>query len=329
MSKLKIFFLSQFLFFGIFSLSAENFRISKIKFINVTQSPDFESSVKLNINDGLVIFVPKEHPYIDGLEVKISIPEEIAVTRNTCECLIYDKLKPEPSSDQIDYAGEKIFNGIIPGKFSWIIQIPFNTESKKIKTNQFTTKLDKIPDLSNNYIFLRLNQLISELNETFANADFTFTVRPIYSNYGNLLINLTANGKDVNKSSVLIDDVSYELSQYPNGIKLTSGLHNITVISDEYRTEVRTIRVEQARLTNITILLKSINPSMIINAPENVNVYLDNAICNSKGKEFPVTEGDHIIKYKIGNYELIRTVNVQKGHTYKIDLVFDMNITEE
>ena len=317
----------------IFSLTVnaftQSFRINKTKFVNLTKDVEFSSSVKMNINDALVVFIPEERPYMNGIEIKISIPEKVAITRNSCQLELYDSVKPAPSSDQIDYSGNKIFQGIIPGKFTWIVQIPFTAESKKIRTHQYTTKIDSIPDLKNNYLFIRLNQLLPKSDETLSDAEFMMTVSPVFANNGSLSLSILADGQKINRCSILIDDVPYNLESCINGITLSSGLHTVAVISEQYRTEVRTVRIEQTRLTNLTIILKSIEPTLIVTAPNNVSVFIDGNQCNSTGKEFFITEGDHNLKFKIGNYELMRTINVVKGKTYKVELTFDVQITEQ
>ena len=308
---------------------SQSFRINKAKFVNITKDVDFSSSVKMNINDALVIFIPEERPYMNGIELKITIPEEIAITRNSCQLELYDSVKPAPSSDQIDYSGIKIFQCVMPSKFTWIVQIPFTADTKKLKTNQYTTKIDSIPNLKNNYLFIRMNQLLPKTDESLVNAEFTITVSPFFSNNGSLSLNILADGQKTDRCSVLIDDLPCSIENCMNGITLSSGLHTVAVISEKYRTEVRTVRIEQARLTNLTIILKSIEPTLIISAPNNVSVFIDGSQCNSTGKEFFITEGEHNLKFKIGNYELIRTVNAMKGKTYKIDVTFDVQIIEQ
>ena len=210
---------------------SQSFRINKAKFVNITKDVDFSSSVKMNINDALVIFIPEERPYMNGIELKITIPEEIAITRNSCQLELYDSVKPAPSSDQIDYSGIKIFQCVMPSKFTWIVQIPFTADTKKLKTNQYTTKIDSIPNLKNNYLFIRMNQLLPKTDESLVNAEFTITVSPFFSNNGSLSLNILADGQKTDRCSVLIDDLPCSIENCMNGITLSSGLHTVAVIS--------------------------------------------------------------------------------------------------
>ena len=123
--KLKKLIIS-FVFFFLTLVFAENFRIAKLFTVNVSEDSDFTKTEVLSLNDSVAIFLPDSMEYIDGLEVRFEIPEEIALQKSCCEFSIYDSVQPAPKSDQIDYSGNRIFRGVIPGKLSWIVQIPFS-----------------------------------------------------------------------------------------------------------------------------------------------------------------------------------------------------------
>ena len=98
---------------------------------------------------------------------------------------------------------------------------------------------------------------------------------------------------------------------------------------EAYRNEMRTVRIEQGSQTDLNVTLKSINPTLLITAPEGTVVTLDDVECDKLGEEFEITEGQHKIKFAIGNYEMVRTIDAIKGKTYKADFTLDLNITEE
>ena len=114
-----------------------------------------------------------------------------------------------------------------------------------------------------------------------------------------------------------------------NKILLDSGVHNISIISESYRNEVRTVRIDMAKVTELTVEMKGIEPTLLITAPEGTTVLLDDVKCTTIGKEFTISEGEHKIKFSIGDYEIIRSISAIKGRTYTANFSLDLQITED
>ncbi|MBS7293920.1 MAG: hypothetical protein SOW31_03675 [Treponema sp.] len=307
---------------------AENFRIAKLFTVNVSEDSDFTKTEVLSLNDSVAIFLPDSMEYIDGLEVRFEIPEEIALQKSCCEFSIYDSVQPAPKSDQIDYSGNRIFRGVIPGKLSWIVQIPFS-QNNNLKSNLYTTKIGQIPDLKENYLFIKLRQLLPVLPPELEDSRITVTIKPILSNKGKLNIKLICPDDNLESCAIYIDDYAYNMNTINNGILLDSGIHSISVISEYYRTEVRKIRIDQAKQTDISITMKSIEPTLLVIAPGGVKIYIDDEVCHTIGKEFIISEGKHKLRFSVGDYEVIRSFNVIKGKSYKANIAIDFQIQEE
>ena len=111
-------------------------------------------------------------------------------------------------------------------------------------------------------------------------------------------------------------------------IILDTGIHNISVISEDYRNENRTVRIDQAKTTDLKIEMKSIEPKLLITALEGTQILLDEQECTQIGKEFIISEGEHKIKFAIGDYEITRTITAIKGKTYSANFSLDLEITE-
>lgn len=316
----------------VFSLStlvfAENFRIAKLFTVNVSEDADFTATEILSLNDSVAIFLPESMEYIDGLEIRFEIPEEVALQKSCCEFSIYDSVQPSPKVDQIDYSGNRIFRGVIPGKLSWIVQIPFS-QNNHLKSNQYTTKIGQIPDLKENYIFIKLRQLLATLPTELEESKITVTIKPILSNKGKLNIKLLCPDDNVESCAIYIDDYAYNMNTIRNGILLDSGIHDISIISEYYRTEVRKIRIDQAKQTDIIIKMKSIEPTLLVIAPGGVKVFIDDEVCHNIGKEFIISEGKHKLRFSVGDYEVIRSFTVIKGKSYKANISIEFQIQEE
>lgn len=327
MTKNKISF-SIFIFFSFcMILSAETFRVSKMHTVEIQQDITSEASALIGINESLAIFLPKDKEFIEGLEIKMDIPEAVAEWMDSVACSVYDNVKPKPSVNQIDYSATRQFVSTLPGRLSWVLQIPF-TKENSLKANKYTTKMDTIPNLSQNMIFIRLQPVMKGIPEETLNSKIKITAKPILLNKGKL--ELTLNPKnDLAQCSVFIDDKSVDFSQNPQKIILDIGIHNISIISETYRNEVRTVRIDQAKTTELIVEMKSIEPTLIVIAPDGAKVTLDGEDFSTFKTEVPITEGEHKIAFSIGNYEIAKTINVVKGKTYTANFLVDLEILEE
>lgn len=309
-------------------LNSETFRVSKVHSIPVAQDTTSENTVKLGITDALAISLPEDRIFIEGLELKFDIPESVAYWMDSVACSVYANINPTPKSSQIDYSGTRAYVSTLPGKLSWVLQIPVSKENS-IKSNKYTTKVDNVIEPQNNIIFLRLQPVMKGVPEETMNAIIPITVKPILKDKGLLNIKLHES-EDENKvlpCTVYIDDNPVDIEK--DKLLLNTGIHNITVISESYRTEVRTVRIDQAKITEVAVELRSIEPTLLITAPEGTVVLLDDEPCTVFGKEFVVSEGDHKIKFSIGDYEITRSISAIKGKTYTANFSLDLQISEE
>jgi len=311
---------------GAAALNAETFRVSRVHEVSVAQTAESEGSARLGINDALAIELPSDQTFIEGLELKFEIPESVASWMDSVSCSVYSNISPTPKSTQIDYSGTRAYVKTLPGKLSWVLQIPLKKENT-IKSNNYTTKVDSIITPSKNVLFVRLQPVMKGVPEETLNAIIPITVKPILMNKGQLTFKLIPPEKKLAPCTIFIDD---KISTYSDGSKvlLETGVHDISIISESYRNEVRTVRIDRAKNTELTVEMKSLEPTLLITAPEGTTVVLDDVKCTTFGKEFVISEGEHKIKFTIGDYEIVRSITANKGKTYTANFALDLEISE-
>ena len=307
-------------------LAAESFRVSKVHEISVAQTAESEDTAKLGINEALAITLPADQTFIEGLELKFEIPEAVASWMDSVACSIYANTSPTPKATQIDYSGTRAFVRTLPGKLSWILQIPLKKDNS-IKSNNYTTKVDTIITPSKNVVFVRLQPVMKGVPEETLNAIIPITVKPILMNKGQLTFKLLPPEKKLEPCTIFVDDQMLSDSDNQK-VLLDTGIHNISIISEAYRNEVRTVRIDRAKTTELFVEMKSLEPTLLITAPEGTEVTLDDVKCTSFGKEFVISEGEHKIKFHIGDYEIVRSITANKGKTYTANFSLDLDITE-
>lgn len=308
-------------------VAAESFRVGKVHEASITQAVDSEATAKLGINEALAITLPQDQTFIEGLELKFEIPEAVASWMDSVACSVYANISPTPKATQIDYSGTRAYVRTLPGKLSWVLQIPIKKENS-LKSNNYTTKVDTIITPSKNVIFVRLQPVMKGVPEETLNSIIPVTVKPILTNKGLLSFKLIPPEDKLAPCTVFIDE---KITQLPadNKILLETGIHNVSIISEAYRNEVRTVRIEMAKVTELAVEMKGIEPTLLITAPEGTEVMLDDIKCTIIGKEFAISEGEHKIKFSIGGYEIIRSINATKGRTYTANFSLDLEISED
>ncbi len=303
------------------SVLAENFRVRKVVCLEVPEKTSSET-VRLGISDALLIKLPQEHTYLSGIELNIKIPEEIASWRDSVAYTLYDSLTPPPDEKKIDYKGEKVFLSTIPARFSMTLYFPL-TKDFSIKENPYSLIIQKMPEVTDS-IFLRFQQVMKGVPDSLERAELEINAKPVLSNKGKLTLSINPPSRDEKKYTVLIDGS-------PAGEKtllLNSGEHHLSIQSDSYRNELRTFRIEQAKTTELSLSLRTIEPTLKILSPSNSEILLD-------GKKFipneekVITPGDHKITFTFGDYELVKTLTAVKGRSYTVSLNIEANISEE
>ncbi|MCF0241167.1 MAG: hypothetical protein HUK25_00925 [Treponema sp.] len=324
MMATKRFFAFTVIFSLLTGVYSESFRVRKTHIADLSQTTLESSPVSCKIYDAFAVILPEDRTFLEGIEIKIVIPESIASWRNSVAATIYDKISPEPKPSQIDYSGTRFYVNALPGRLSWIIQVPL-TKDNSIKENQYSAKIEPILNPKCTNIFLKFQPVMKGIPEEVLEAELQVSARPIFSDKGRLKLNLKTTEKDLQPLTVFIDDKISDLSK---DIILTAGSHDLSIISENYRNEVRTFYIEQAKNTELEVELRGVEPSLLINAPSGTKVYLDGNLVKEIGSEFIISEGEHSVKFVIGDYEVIRALNAQKGKTYKANFEVDLYISD-
>lgn len=314
--------------FAAASAYAETFRVRKLFPVTITGTPAEEQAVTAGINDSLGVFLPEDLTYMEGLEIRMQIPESIAEWRDSVAFSIYEGIKPVPSEKIIDYTGSRLFVQPLPTSLSWTVVIPFK-KANSLKDGMYTTKIDQIPDISKHFLFLRLQPAMKGIPEETQEAEISIVVKPILTNKGKLRVTTDQSASDAKTKTyaLYVDDAPFESDK--DGVFIDPGVHNVSLVSDFYRGEMRTVRVDQAKTTTLAIQLRSLEPTLIITAPDNTVIYLDDKPCDKIGKAFTVSEGEHKVRFLMGNYEVVRSLTIEKGRSYTASLSVDLKITEE
>lgn len=319
----KKFSLIPLVFTAGFLASAENFRVHKLIPVELTELNQ-KITVKSGINDALLIKLPEDLTYVSGVELNLKVPEEIVAWRDSVAYMLYENLKPEPGEKNLNYYGDRLHLATIPGNFSLNLYIPISSDFS-IKDNPYSLKLPLYSDFKNG-IFLRFMMVMKGVPESLEVSTLEITAKPVLKNKGALNLSVTPQSSAEKSYSVFIDDSPVQ--NYKHKL-LSTGEHHLSIVSDSYRNELRTFRIEQAKTTQVSVKLRGIEPLLKILCPKDTRVFLDGEPLKSFSEPVTVLQGEHSVKFILGDYEVVKTVSALNGRTYSVSLNIDATISEE
>ncbi|MBQ3824501.1 MAG: hypothetical protein II811_00025 [Spirochaetaceae bacterium] len=305
------------------SLCAEMFRVHKTHILGTGE----DDIVLAGINDCISIILPEDISYLNGIELQIKIPRIITEWPYSIVYGVYNNVSPAPQETVIDYRGEKINGGIVPNRLSWAVQIP-TRQGVKFRESPYTAVIPVIASTDSGALFFRFQLAMKGVPQEFDTSYFSVSAKPIFAEVGKLTLSLTApDNTKVQPYTVFVDGI--QVKEKEDGITLATGIHSVSLVSDFYRNEVRTVTIEQAKVTNLEITFRDITPEIRISAPENATVFLDGEKISEWDSVLRVSQGDHLLRFIIGDYEIIRTVKAENGRSYTVTLGIDASVTED
>jgi len=325
MPKSKI-TLAIFMLFSCFNLYAESFRTIVGGMVDV--SPGFsDNAISIGINGSVIINLGAETRFLRGIEIEISAPQSWLPYRGSIGMYIYNNITPQTADGITDMDGRRIAFEPLPSRLRIIYQIPIRQNHGLRATTSATIPTGVVQPSSFPIVF-RLMQVAKGLPDEFENMSFNLTVKPILSDEGAVRLIPRFPPQLRNRPfTVLIDDTV--IPNISEQILLREGEHHLVILSDDYRNESRRFVVERSKIVDLTIELQDPTPIIVFEAPQNAQIYLNNNLVSRTRDPVTVEPGQHEVKFQVGDYTITRTLNIQRGKTYRISLAVDLTVQEE
>jgi len=294
--------------------------------VDLSSSGPEGSTVSMGSNGSVVVNLGKDTRFLRGVELELTAPQDWLAYRGSLAMLVYADLDRRPSMGINDLEGRRVAFDPLPNKVKNIYQIPVRSRHG-LRTGPYSVVLPVSVLPSSFPILFGLTAIIKGISEELENMIFTLTARPIYSDEGAVKINYRypqqLRGRQF---TVLIDDVVVEnLSEER---LLREGEHHLVVLSEDYRNESRRFMIERAKTTDLLIDLQDPTPLIFFESPGNARIFLNNNPVSRDSGPIPVDPGTHEARFHIGDYVLTKTINVQRGKTYKIAVSVGIDIDE-
>ncbi|MDR3356665.1 MAG: hypothetical protein LBO04_05690 [Spirochaetaceae bacterium] len=309
------------------ALYAEKVRVLIKDRIEVNSDMPAGVSVSLAYNDSVLIFLQHDLRFIRGVELEFTAPQTWLPYQGSIAFGLYSNLDSAPLTSPAEIECTPVIFDPIPDKIQTVYQIPLRVRHGLRGTPYLT--LLKSPILPESFpLLFRLTPIVKGWNREIETMRFQFNVKPIFSDEGALLVNVhrpefLPNGN----YTMLIDD---HLVENPGEEALVrEGEHTLTLLSSDYRTENRRFVIERGKTLNLSVTLQDLTPLVIFEAPALARIFIDNTSVMRTASPLAIDPGVHDIRIQLSDYTIIKTVTIEKGKTYRVAFIVDMQVSEE
>ncbi len=305
--------------------SADTFRVRSLKTLDIDYAKPEAQSVELGYNDALAVLFKDKALFLRAIEVEIKIPQEMIAWRNSMAYGVYNLIKPLPESTVIDYQGERLDVQTLPSRLTFVLQIPLIAQHG-LKEGPYSSLVPSIHKPLSGPLLFRLFPVMKGLPDNIESLTFPVKVKPLLTDEGGFLLDVAFPSPDKLPVTVRIDEKPYD--QFTGMHILGTGTHHLSIVSEHYRNEVRVFTIEQGKITRLAVPLKDTAPRLLLTAPENARILIDGQPVSQTREPIIMESGEHTILFQIGDYEIARTIDVEKGKDYTVSMLIDIQITE-
>ena len=321
-----------FLLFNTFFIYSENIRGPVINIIDAEKLSDAHSAVEFDLSaEELFAISPDFSNLPDKISIEIRSTETIKRFRDSFALYSYTNVTPGPSITNKSYTGNYTESAVIPDRTRFFIDILLNS-SLSANTSVKGTKILDYSNVKEKKPFMfTILPVMKGVPDYLFSEKFKIKIKTDWPDKGKLSLKVftyqssNTDKKEVNDFSLLIDGKNYNSA---DKIVLNTGIHSVSVLKKGFIEHKENINVETNEIKSLEVLLKPNNPHITVFSPDESILYIDGKVRNSK-KISSLLPGEHTIVFKLGEYSLSRTIELEEGKNYVINMLLDIEVKEE
>ena len=298
---------------------ADNIRGAVKNIITIKSDVQF---TEFNLYD-LTGIILEDNPFIEGLELTLTIPGDLDKYRDSFMINVYSKVNSLPDKSIKEYKGSELLSTVIPVSTNMFITIPIlKTLARDLIPGSILTETV----LQSGFpLLLSVNPVMKGIPESVLKSIFKLKIKPIISNKGILNLKVFSTPKD-SPYTIFIDDK--KTLKEPSYI-LEEGIHQLKIVSEGFKEISRSFVINQNDTTKIELELKPLLPVVIFEAPSGAKIILDGKkIDIVDGIGIQLTPGEHVVRIEMGDYFISKKFVVSQEKNYKISLSLDILVQD-
>ncbi len=282
----------------------------------------------------LVEISPVESTIARSVEMIITVPRSFLRYRDSFSISVYGDLTSPLGKGMQQASGKLILQKLLPPSGRILLRLPL-TDARSEGGPGVLSPGRKV-DASSFPIVIQIVPIMKGLPSELMNADIMLETKLLLEDAGFLDIDLQmpddfgmSGEESLQDAEVLLDDLPADPAMLISRQKLKSGLHSVKISIPGFGTEILTFSIHRGEVTSLAIAPKPLESRYTIQAPEGTVVFLNGKQLDSKeidGGTLP--PGEHVVLFRIGDYQLSRKINVSGGKNYNIELFFDIIVED-
>ncbi|MFP4383056.1 MAG: hypothetical protein ACLFST_06885 [Spirochaetia bacterium] len=271
-------------------------------------------------------------PFHQGIELEITIPQELKNYGNAVEFVVYKNVDPNPDPHVVGYNGQEYYNVLLESSGRFFIQIPTKTEHNMISTSEAVLVSNTVS--SDDFPLLFAFYPLGKGMEIPKSVTFSVKPRVSFHEMGGLSIKVVDENsrpvRDLNAAGAAIEVDGSPVSDINKVLYLKSGFHKLSLSSKRFHDKQYTFGIEKGTIHTVTISLIPALSKLNIKVPSQGILVLDGKkIEHNSGVIVPVQPGEHTVSLKTDKYTLSKTFVVQAKTNYTITFALDVIVSPQ
>jgi hypothetical protein len=315
-------------------------RVNIVKTIPVSLEKPAPEAANIVFGESVLVELEGDIRYVRGIELDITANAAWLPNYGALAVGIYANVEnayPEsqnPNSPKAvtrtgiqDIKGKRLVFEPLPAKIQTVYQIPLRARHG-FRNTPYTQAILELTEQSSFPVLLRLTPITKGFPDELETMRFSVGAKAVLSNDGAVKIMLSyPPGLENLPTVVLIDDKVIDNPEQEQ--VLAEGEHHLTLLSSDYRNEMRRFVVPRNKTIELSLTLSDLTPLLILEAPLEAAVYLDGTRIEDTRTPLPVEPGSHEVRIQVSDYALVKRFEIEKGKTYRITFSAELNIAEE
>jgi len=301
------------------------------KEIELQVKPDFMLNLGMGMNELLILGLGEQSRFLRAVQVEVVLSDVLKRYADSLGLAVYSGVRETESRDMQEFTGDRVLFTVLPYSNRGIVRIP--TQAAAVTKGPLPPGVIGVTDPlgpEDFPILITVQPIMKGVPDAILGRRIFLNLSLDIEKRGILNVILSRpesfSGEPVR---IMLDDSEVSMKDFPK--EIPSGVHRLSVSSEVFKPANVNFVLVPGQRQDIEIALEPSISTLTVDALEGAVVYLDGEKI-SPGQTtsgMQLTEGEHTIRFKIGDYSISRTFSVVRGRSYSASLVFDIKLKEE
>ena len=315
--------------FSLLMLHAESIRGPLVAEIRIEGVGDFKKQIEIGPSEMIFLSLGTNARFLKGLHLEIVMSNTLKRYADSFAVEIFSQVTPSTPSEEQEYQGKRILFEVLP--FLNNLYIEINLGNQRVNTDYLppgTYSPPKIVEPGHFPLLFTIQPVMKGVPDSVLSKNFYINIEPDVEKKGILDLSVTKpEGFDDQVYEVIIDDELMEEATVE--FILDTGIHQLKVISEQFKEETTSFTIESGKTTKVDLLLEKSISVLTMDIIEEAVVFIDGERINLlSGEEKPLATGTHTILIKVGAQTITKKIDIKSGKRYNLSLIFDIEIKE-